>query len=283
MRIGFHTAGAGSLEGSARKARELGANCFQLFSSSPRMWRGSSLKPADVAKMLEVRREFDLAPVAIHANYLINLASIDPEIRGKSVAAFRGELERGSQMEADYLVLHPGSFKGQTLESGILAFVEALVEAAGDFAGGKPMLLLENTVGAGSQIGQRFEQLKSIRDMAVGRVGLEIGYCLDTCHMLAAGYDIATAEGLAATVLEIEGTIGFELVKLIHANDSKGPVGSHLDRHENIGLGQIGESGFRRILTHPKFRGKPFLLETPFKDDAGIVKDLEVMKRFSIM
>ena len=282
MRIGFHTAGAGSLEGSANKARELGANCFQLFSSSPRMWRGSALKPADVAKMLEVRREFDLEPVAIHANYLINLASIDPEIRGKSVAAFRGELERGAQMEAHYLVLHPGSFKGQTLETGILAFVEALVEATGDFAGGKPMLLLENTVGAGSQIGQRFEELKAIRDLAVGRVGLEIGYCLDTCHMLAAGYDIATAEGLEATATEIEGTIGFDLVKVIHANDSKGVLGSHLDRHENIGAGQITEAGFRRILTHPKFRGKPFLLETPFEDDAGIVKDVEALKRLCI-
>lgn len=281
MRIGLHTSGVKSLEAAALKAQELGANTFQIFSASPRMWRAGTPKPEDVKRLRAARDRFDLTPLVIHVNYLANLASIDPEIRAKSVASFRGELERAAIIGAEYLVLHPGSYKGQTVEQGIESFVSGLAEAANGSNAGGVTVLLENTVGAGNQIGQRFEELRRIRDLAAGETELPIGYCFDTCHLFAAGFDVATQSGLDATLEAAERVLGMDLVQVIHTNDSKGALGSHLDRHENIGAGKIGEAGFRRILAHPALRDKPFILETPMEDDEAARRDLDALKRLS--
>jgi len=142
-------------------------------------------------------------------------------------------------------------------------------------------VLLENTVGGGHKIGQRFEEIRMIRDLAARETGLPLAYCLDTCHLLAAGFNIADAAGLEETVAAADRILGLDLVQVIHANDSKGALGSHLDRHENIGKGQIGEAAFERILTHPKLRGKPFILETPVESDDDARRDIETLKRLS--
>lgn len=231
------------------------------------------------AKRLQAARErLDLKPLVIHTNYLVNLATHDPAVREKSIASFRGELDRAVILNADYLVLHPGSFKGQTLEEGLAAFVLGLASAAEGFSAGGLTVLLENTVGSGNQIGRRFDELRFIRDLAARETDLPIGYCLDTCHLLASGYDVATADGLETTIAAAEKTLGLDLVRVIHANDSKGALDSHLDRHANIGAGHIGEEGFRRILTHPGLRDKPFILETPGEDGAG-QRDVAALKR----
>ncbi|HZT32885.1 MAG TPA: deoxyribonuclease IV [Bryobacteraceae bacterium] len=274
----MHTSIAESLEKAALQAAALGANTFQIFSASPRMWRASAPSRSDVNLLRRARERFDLQPLVIHVNYLVNLASADPAIRSKSVAAFRGELERADAIGAEYLVVHPGSYKGQSLEQGIAAFAEGLREATRGLAP-KTMVLLENTVGAGSQIGARLEELRAIRDLAARMTDLSVGYCLDTCHLLAAGFDVATGAGLRDTVRQAERNLGLAEVRVIHANDSKAALGSRLDRHENIGEGHIGKGGFRRILAHPRLRPKPFILETPVAREGDDRRNLRNLKK----
>lgn len=246
------------------------------------MWRASVPDPADVKRFRDTRARLDLTPLAIHCNYLLNLATLDPLIREKSIRSFRGELDRAAVIGAEYLILHPGNFKGQSLEQGIAAFVLGLAEAANEFRAPGLTVLLENTVGSGSQIGRRFEELRMIRDLAARETDLPIAYCLDTCHLLASGYDVASAAGLQATVSAAEKVLGLEMVKVIHANDSKGALNSHLDRHANIGEGQIGEAGFRRILAHPALREKPFILETPVEEDGDDRRNVDALRRLSL-
>ena len=279
MRIGLHTSIAGSLEKAALKAAELGANTFQIFSSSPRQWKASIPSPAAIKLLRRAREKHDLTPLVIHDNYLINLASSDQGIRAKSIEAFRGEIERAIAIGAEYVVAHPGNYRGHSIEQGILHFLEGVANAAKDLAFGRLMLLVECTVGAGSQLGGRLEELRVIRDYAAEMTDLPVGFCLDTCHLLASGYNIASADGLKKTVAEADRILGLNHVHVIHANDSKAPLGSHVDRHQNIGEGYIGMDGFRRILTHPRLRSKAFILETPVEQDGDDRRNLETLKR----
>jgi len=281
LRIGIHTSISGSLEKAALKAAELGANTFQIFSASPRMWRASMPGKDAIAALRRARERLDLRPLVIHVNYLINLASIDPVIREKSITSFRGELERAEAIGAEYLVTHPGSYRGQPLEQAIAAFVLGLAEAARGGVAPNVRVLLENTAGSGTHIGGRLEELHMIHGLAARETDLKMAYCLDTCHLLAAGFDIASEPGLKKTVSEADNILGMENVKVIHANDSKGALGSHLDRHANIGEGHIGAEGFRRILAHPELRTKPFILETPKEDDGDARRNIEVLKSLS--
>jgi deoxyribonuclease-4 len=279
LRIGIHTTSQGTLEKTALKAHELGANTFQIFSASPRMWRASMPNPADVKLLARARDKHDLAPLVIHDNYLINLASVDPDIRAKSILCFRGELERAAAIGAEYLVAHPGSYRGQTLEEGILNFIQGLAEAARGLAFGGVTLLIECTAGGGCHIGSRFEELHAIRELASKLTDLPIGYCLDTCHLLAAGFDVRTKAGVAETMRDADSILGAQHIKVIHANDSKTPLGSRVDRHENIGEGEIGEAGFRHILAHPQLRALPFILETPVDQPGDDIRNLETLKK----
>jgi deoxyribonuclease-4 len=245
------------------------------------MWRAGTPDPHQVKLLRSAREKFDLNPLAIHVNYLVNLATLDPVIRDKSIAAFRGELERAAVIGADYLVLHPGNYRGRSCEDGIASFAIALHEASKGFRHRGLTVLLENTAGSGCNIGSRFEELQSIRELAQDLTDLPIGYCLDTCHLLASGFDIATAAGLRAMVAGAEELLGISNVHLIHANDSKTPLGSRVDRHANIGEGHIGEEAFRRILRHPKLRRKPFILETPVKTQGDDRRNLDTLKRLA--
>ncbi len=278
MRIGIHTSIAGSLEAAALEAVSLGANTFQIFSSSPRMWRASTPSPADIARFQQAREKHDLTPLAIHCNYLINLAAADEIVRKRSIPSLRGELERANAIGAEYLVLHPGRYTGQTLEQGMRHFAESLAAAAEGLGEESVTLLLECTAGAGSALGGQLNELAVLRELALHVANLRVGYCLDTCHLLASGYDVASAAGLRDTVAEAERLLGLDNVKVIHANDSKGALGSHLDRHANIGQGYIGMEGFRRILTHPKLRGKAFILETPVDEEGDDLRNVETLK-----
>lgn len=278
MRIGLHTSIAGALEKSAATAAGLGANTFQIFSSSPRQWK-ASVPSVPAIKLLNAAREkFDLTPLVIHDNYLINLASANEGMRKQSIEAFRGELVRGIAIGAEYLVAHPGNYKGQTIEQGIFHLLQGITAAAEGLVFDKLMLLVECTVGAGAQIGGRLEELHVIREYAAQMTHLPVGFCLDTCHLLASGYDIATEEGFKKTVAEADRILGLEHVRVIHANDSKGALGSHIDRHQHIGEGYIGIDGFRRLLTHPKLRQKAFILETPVDQEGDDKRNLERLK-----
>ena len=281
MRLGLHTSIAGALERSALEAVELGANTFQIFSSSPRQWKASVPGAPAIQLLNRAREKHDLYPLAIHDNYLINLAAADAGVRAKSIEAFRGELQRAIAIGAEYLVAHPGNYKGQSIEQGIFCFLEGVAEAARGLALGKLMLLIENTVGAGAQLGSRFEELHVMREFAPKMTDLPLGFCLDTCHLLASGFDVATAEGLEFMLAQADHMLGLDNVRVIHANDSKGGLGSHIDRHQNIGEGHIGLAGFARILTHPRLREKPFILETPVENEGDDRRNLDTLKRLS--
>jgi len=243
------------------------------------MWRATMPDPADVRGLSRLREEYDLNPLVIHDNYLINLASIDPILRAQSIAAFRAELQRGIAIEADYLVMHPGNYKGHTLEQVILAIAVALGEAAKGLHPGKLQILLENTAGQGASIGSCFEELAAIRKLAQDVCAFPIGYCLDTAHCLASGlYNLSTEQGLRNTVRNAATVLGLENIPVFHANDSKTPLGSHVDRHQNIGEGYIGIDGFRRLLTHPKLRSKAFILETPVENEGDDRRNLDTLK-----
>jgi deoxyribonuclease-4 len=282
MRVGLHTSISGSLESAALEAARLGANTFQIFSSSPRQWKASVPSGPGIALLNKAREKHDLTPLVIHDSYLINLASADETIRKKSIDAFRGELVRAIAIGAEYLVAHPGNYKGLTIEQGIHNVLAGIAEAATGLDYGKLMLLIECTAGAGAQLGGKFEELHVMREFAPKLTDLPLGFCLDTCHLLASGYDITTEAGLKETLAEADRLLGLENVRVIHANDSKGALGSHLDRHQNIGDGCIGLEAFRRIVNHPQLRDKPFILETPVEKPGDDQRDLDTLKALAV-
>jgi deoxyribonuclease-4 len=269
FRIGIHSSIAGDLTHSLEIAQKLGCNAMQIFSSSPRMWPrpGRSLIPeADAARFRQRRHELAIGPVAIHANYLINLATTDPVGRVRTIQAFRDELLRGLSLGADYIVVHPGSARDGEDPSKVTHIVaEAIRQSARGLKMGDMRILLENTAGMGKSIGSKFEELAAI---IKGAPEVDLGVCIDTAHLFEAGFPIHTAEGLEQTLARMELTFGLDRVFVIHVNDSKTPFGSRVDRHEHIGKGKIGLEAFERILRHPllspeRVAGRAFLLETP--------------------
>jgi deoxyribonuclease-4 len=189
LRIGIHTSISGSLEKAALKAAELGANTFQIFSASPRMWRANTPDPAAIRLLRAAREKHDLYPLVIHDSYLINLASCSEALRQQSMLAFRGEIERALLIGAEYLVAHPGNCKGYSREEGIVAVIKSLVQATHGLDAQRVTILLENTAGAGECLGSRADDLKLIREHAARFTDFQIGYCVDTCHAFAAGSD----------------------------------------------------------------------------------------------
>ena len=279
IRIGIHTSIAGDITNALETAHDLGANTLQIFSSSPRMWmRGAArISEADARRFRERRRELGLGPLVIHDNYLINLGSANPVLRARSVQAFHQELLRALVLGADYLVAHPGSYgQDHGLDRAIAAIAQGLKQAARGLKLGELRILLENTAGQGTSVGSRFEELKCILDACPD---LPMGICLDTAHLLASGWDIRSAEGLDSTLQAFEGMIGLGRVAVVHANDSKTPLGSRVDRHEHIGKGKIGFAAFGRILNHPLLSGRAFIAETPIDKPGDDRKNVAALWR----
>jgi len=241
------------------------------------MWRAGSPNPNEIEALQAIRRQHRIYPLVIHVNYLVNLASRDPTIRAKSIATFRGELDRAAAVGGEFVVVHPGSYRGQTTDDAISACAEGLCQAVDGFAG-NVSVLIENTAGCGCNLGSRFEELHAIRDKALPFSKVPIGYCLDTCHLLAAGFDIVTVGGLRTTVRRAGDILGLENVPVFHANDSKAPLGSRVDRHAKIGKGHIGREPFRRLLAHPKLRAKTFISETPVEEDGDDRRNMATLR-----
>jgi deoxyribonuclease-4 len=276
VRVGVHTSIAGALENAAHHAKRIGCDTFQMFSANPRGWRAQDLTAEQCGRFRETRAAYGLSPLVIHDNYLINLASADSFIRERSIAAFRKELERAVALGADYLVTHPGSAKGSTARQGIRACVDSVRQAASGLKLDGLRILIENTAGQGSAIGRTFEE---VAEIVVGaEKDLPMGVCIDTAHCFEAGYAVHTQAGLAQAVKSLNSTVGLENVRVIHANDSKTAFGSHADRHEHIGKGQIGKEGFRRIVCHPKLRAIPFICETPIDKPGDDKRNLRMMR-----
>jgi deoxyribonuclease-4 len=277
-RIGVHLSTAGGVFRAAERAHAIGANTFQIFSSSPRMWRPSKIAADHCAQMRELRERFDTSPLVIHASYLINVAAQSEAVWKNSVAALRGEVDRALALGAEYLVLHPGSWRGMTREAGLLRAAEAIEQALDGVAWQECdfRVLIENTAGAEFSLGSNFEQVGELVEH-LRRVA-PVGACLDTCHCHVAGYDIVTSGGFEQTVGQIEGLIGLDSVRVWHMNDAKAPRGSKLDRHEHIGEGTIGVAAFRRILNDARFRHCAFIAETPVDEPGDDARNVNVLK-----
>jgi deoxyribonuclease IV len=274
VRIGIHTSIAGSYLNALESARKLGCNALQIFSASPRMWQGgpARIPELDAAAFRARREELQLGPLVIHANYLINLAAVQPMLRTRSIQAFHDEIVRAVALGADFLVVHPGARgEGGSAAQAISTIVESVKQARKRVPLGQLKILIENTAGMGTAMGSRLEEVGEI----VGGLlrHLPVGACFDTAHLFAAGYDIKSEAGLASTIAQIEDTVALENVPVFHVNDSKIPLGGRVDRHEHIGKGKIGKEAFARILQHPRLSapvealaGRAFLAETPIED-----------------
>lgn len=276
MRVGVHTSIAGALENAAHHARKIGCDTFQIFSANPRGWRTATPTAKECDRFKEVRANYGLAPLAIHDNYLINLASGDLAIREKSIAAFRGELERALALGAEFLVTHPGSAKDRAPSAAVATCIESLLQSAKGLRIDGLKILIENTAGQGTAIGRTFEEVAGIIGGAAR--DLPMGACIDTAHSFAAGYSIHTEAGLKEMVRELDQTVGLKNVCVIHANDSKAPFDSRVDRHEHIGKGKIGAKAFARIVRHPKLRSIPFICETPVDRPGDDKRNLRTMR-----
>jgi len=277
-RIGVHLGTAGGASNAVERAREIGANTFQFFSSSPRMWRAPKVDPAQAERMKTLRAALNVHPLVIHTSYLVNVCSQTATVRENSIDAFRGEIERALTWGAEYLVLHPGSWKGLTRDEGLKLAAESITRAIDGlpWQGTLFHILIENTAGAEFSLGGSFEQVAELVTRL--RACAPVGVCLDTCHTHVAGYDLVTEEGYKATMDQIGATVGFESVRVWHCNDAKAERGSKLDRHEHIGQGTMGVEPFRRILNDPRFAQAAFIAETPVDEPGDEERNVRVLK-----
>jgi deoxyribonuclease-4 len=227
------------------------------------MWRAPKVDPKQAARMKELRAKLDVGPLVIHTSYLVNVCSQSDEVREKSVAAFRGEIERALALGAEFLVLHPGSWKGLTRDEGLRLAADSIQRAIDGLAwqGTGFHILIENTAGSEFSLGGSFEQVAEL--VARLKPHAPMGVCLDTCHTHVAGYDLVSPEGYAETMRQAGATVGFETVRVWHMNDAKAERGSKLDRHEQIGKGTMGLEPFRRLLNDARFNHAAFIAETP--------------------
>jgi len=278
LRIGIHTSTAGGVENAAERAYRLGCNALQVFSSSPRQWKPTELGRSQCEIMTSLRAKYDLSPLVIHANYLINVAGVTPEFHRKSVEAFRAEVQRGIALCADFLVFHPGSFRGGTREEGLTRAAEAIDEAVDGLGidSSNLKITVENTAGAKYSLGGSFEQVAELMERL--RKHVPVAACIDTCHTHVAGYDITTREGFEETLQKLDATVGIKNVGVWHCNDAKAACGSKLDRHQHIGLGTIGLEPFRWLLNDPRVAHAAFIAETPIDEPLDDLKNIEALK-----
>ena len=267
------------MENAAERAYRLGCNTLQIFSSSPRRWAPYELGEPQCAAMSRLRARYDLKPLVIHANYLVNLAGSSEVFLQKSMEAFRGEVIRSLALSAEYLVLHPGSFRGSNRERGLLHTAAAIAASTRglDLAKGGLTILIENTSGSEFSLGGSFEQVAELLERLEGIVPL--GACIDTCHTHVAGYDIVSPEGLRQTLEHLEETVGLNRVKVWHSNDAKAARGSRLDRHQHVGKGTIGFATFRALLNDPRLAHAAFIAETPIDRPGDDRRNVEALKK----
>jgi len=267
MLIGAHVSPAGGLAKALERGVERDCAAIQIFNQSPRAWRPTRYGEEDFAAFREARAGGPIEAVVIHAVYLINAATKDPEIRRKSLESMTHALRIGDGIGAAGVVLHPGSAVGEPKDEAMDRIVAAIDAALG--ATESCPLLLEDTAGAGQTIGRTFEELAQLIEGADDEHGDRLGVCLDCCHLLASGYDVSDAARVSAVVDDFESIVGLDRLRCLHVNDSETPLGSNRDRHANLGDGELGREGIAAFLSEPRFDGLPAVLETPGREGKG--------------
>jgi len=281
-RLGAHLSIAGGLPRAVDRAEASGCQALQIFTKSAGQWRARELPPEEIALFKRRVRQTKIRPVVAHNSYLINLAAADPALRRRSIDSLRDELDRAEGLGLDGLVMHPGSYTSGTETGGLRLIADGLAEILASRPGGSTRILLEHTAGQGTNLGHRFEHLAEIIDLLGGSPRL--GVCLDTCHLLVAGYDICSEQGYQDTFRQFGAIVGFSRLKAFHMNDSKKPCMSRVDRHEHIGKGCLGLAPFRRIVNDPRFAKLPMLLETPKLDtpQSRRLSDIDPLDRMNL-
>ena len=260
-RLGAHMSVAGGLPRAVDRAVVHRCEALQIFAKNASQWRGRLIPREEIREFRRKLRASGIWPAVSHASYLINLATTDRALRHQSIAAMADEIDRAESLGLLGVVLHPGCYTAGNEADGLSLIADALLGLLHERRRGKTMILLEQTAGQGTALGATFEQLASI--IAKMQDHRRVGVCLDTCHLIAAGYDIVSPEGYASTFKQFGRLVGFERLKAFHLNDSKKPLGSRVDRHEHIGQGHLGLEPFRRLVNDRRFRDLPMLLETP--------------------
>jgi len=273
MKLGVHVSIAGSIDLSIDRARSLDLNTFQIFTRNPRGWKFSDLKESNIVNFKNKILSENISTVVCHMPYLPNLSSPKEDVYNMSINTLSSELERCNTLGIEYVVTHIGSHLGTGLEKGLDRVVKACNTALSN-SSNNTMIVLENTAGTKNNVGSKFDELKYIFDNVNDKS--RIGFCFDTCHAFAAGYDLSTSKSVIDTLNKFDQIIGLKYLKVIHLNDSKGELGNGLDRHQHIGRGFIGESGFRELLKNLTIKQLPLILETPidetFDDEYNINK-----------
>jgi deoxyribonuclease-4 len=277
VQLGAHVSTSGGIHTAIDRIEEMGGDAVQLFTQSPRTWRPTNHDPANFERFKERRADAGIGGAVCHALYLINLASPNDDLYSKSAGALRNTVDVACAIEADAVVFHVGSHQGAGFDVGLDRVVTAIAEAL-ERCSETTWLCMENTAGAGATIGRSIEELATIYERLDGHPRL--GICLDSCHLYASGYDVTKRDELDRVLHEVDGSIGLDRLRVLHANDSKAPLGSNRDRHENIGDGLIGND-LRVFLGHPKLQGLPALLEVPGKDGRG--PDAEQVKKLKAL
>jgi deoxyribonuclease IV len=275
MLIGGHVSTAGGLVNAHQRGVERGFDAIQVFNQSPRMWRPTNWKPADIDEFNELMKKGPITSVVIHAVYLVNAATKDKEMRKKSITSLTHSLRMGDAIGADGVVFHPGSRLKEPLDDALGRVGEAMREVLAE--SDRCRLLLENTAGAGSTLGRTFAELYDL----IGRAGGDdrIGICLDSCHMLASGYDIRDDDKLDSVIDECVAEMGLDRLACIHVNDSQAPLGSNRDRHAPLGDGELGDRGCSAFLSEPRFEDLPAFFEGPgIAGEAPAAEDIGRMR-----
>ena len=271
MRIGVHVSIAGRIDEAIDRAVLLGCETIQIFSRNPRGWSVKPFTKEEVAEFRKKRKANDIWPILVHIPYLSNLATPDDRLWKISISSYIKDIKRTDALGAEFFITHLGAHTGSGEKAGIKRFCDGMRSVIKE-AEPKTTILLETCAGQGTSLGHSFEHIASMIKKIKSK---RIGVCWDTCHLYAAGYDIASAKGLNKTINDFDKIVGLKYLKAIHLNDAKKPLGSHVDRHEHIGKGEIGRRGMKRILRHPKLKDLPFVLETPedaFGNDKSNIK-----------
>jgi len=266
MPLGAHMSIAGGIYRALKRGREVGCETIQIFTKNNTRWKGKNISRCDVEKYFELKSKYNIEPVVAHDCYLINLAASNKITCRKSLRAFEEEIRNAGMLKLPYLIFHPGAHTGLGEKKGLVQIARSL-NGLMTLSCSPLVFLLETTAGQGTSLGWRFEQMADI--IARVRQSERVGVCYDTCHTFAAGYDIRTRRAYLGTFREFDRIIGLDKLKVFHLNDSKGALGSRLDRHEHIGKGNIGLDGFRFIINDRRFKNIPMILETPKEDKRG--------------
>ncbi len=275
VKIGCHVSIAKSVDLAVDRAVQINGNTFQIFTKNPRGWSAKILNEEEVQQFRLKLKKHEITHVFGHISYLPNLASTDSEIYSKSIRSFLNEIERCVTLGVSYFVVHGGSYKSSTFDKGMKRYIDSILKGI-DQAKGKVVILIENSSGGVNSLTGTFDNISVILDEIADKSAVQV--CLDTCHAFSSGYDLRTEKSVSKTINDMETHIGLSNISLIHANDSLGKLNSNRDRHQHLGLGEIGEQGFKAMINHRNLQEKPWILETPINEIRGDTENIEYLR-----